>query len=267
VKRLAVIGGAAAILNLALISPALAAAPSNDTYAGRTIIGSVPFSDTVDTTEATVGALDANMNAECGAPATDASVWYQMTPASDTTLLVDVSASSYSAGVIVATGSTAAFSVVTCGPDAVAFFAESGVRYTILAFDDQLDGAGNGGTLEITVDTAPPPPAVDITVDEVAHFNATTGSATVTGTVTCIGEAFDTFIEVDMRQRVGRLIISGFGGTGFSCDGTTQDWSVEVFPDNGLFKGGQTATVTFGVACGQLDCGVDVEVATIKLRH
>lgn len=266
-KRLAVLGGAAAILNLALIAPVLAAAPSNDTYAGRTMIGSLPFSDSLDTTEATTDADDAEMNVEeCGAPATDASVWYELTAASDSTLIVDVGASSYSAGLIVATGSPGSFSFVTCGPGAVVFSAVSGETYAILAFDDQLDGSGNGGDLEITVDTAPPPPTVDVTVNPVAHFDKTTGSATVSGTVTCLGEAFDTFIEVDLRQRVGRFFVTGFGGTGFTCDGTTQDWSVEVFPDNGLFKGGQAASVTFAVACGVLDCGFDEEDATIKLR-
>jgi hypothetical protein len=42
---------------------------------------------------------------------------------------------------------------------------------------------------------------------------------------------------------------------------------VEVFPDNGLFKGGRAATVTFAVACGFTDCGEDVEERTIKLRR
>lgn len=267
-KRLATLGGVAAILNLALISPVFAAAPSNNSYAGRTVIASIPFSDTVDTTEATTGGNDGKMNTdECGAPATDASVWYELTAAADETLIIDVSASDYSAGIIVAVGNPVdGFSLVTCGPGAVVFFAGAGETYTILAFDDQLDGAGNGGTLEFLVDTAPPPPTVDVTVDPVAHFDSSTGSATVSGTVTCVGEAFDTFIEVDLRQRVGRLFITGSGFTGFSCDGTTQAWSVEVFPDNGLFKGGHSASVTFGIACGQLDCGVDFQEAIIKLR-
>jgi hypothetical protein len=268
VKRFAVLGGVAAILNLVFVTTALGAAPSNDGYAGRTVIGSLPFSDTVDTSMASTGGNDPKMNVEeCGAPATDASVWYQHTAATDSALIVDVSASSYSAGVIVATGNpVAGFSFVTCGPGAVVFFAAAGETYTILAFDDQIDGGGNGGTLEITVDTAPPPPTLDITVDPVGQFN-NDGSATVSGTVTCIGEAFDTFIEVDLRQRVGRLFISGFGSTSFSCDGTTQAWSVDVFADNGLFKGGRTASVTFGAACGALDCGADFEEATIKLRR
>jgi hypothetical protein len=267
VKRLAMVGGIAAVLNLALITPALAAVPSNDTYAGRTVIGSLPFSDSVDTTEATTDADDAEANVtDCGAPATDASVWYELTAAADATLVVDVSASTYTAGVIVATGSPGTFSFVTCGPDAVILDVTAGETYAIMAFDDQLDGSGNGGSLEITVDTAPPPPEIDATVDPVGHFHAD-GSATVTGTVTCSGDAFDAFIEVDLRQRVGRFFVSGFGETGFSCDGTTQDWAVDVFPDNGLFKGGHVASVTFAVACGLIDCGVDVEEATIRLRR
>jgi hypothetical protein len=269
VKRLAILVGLTAILNLALISPVLAAAPSNDTYDGRIAIAALPFSDSVDTTEATTDPDDVEMNNPevCGAPATDASVWYSLTSASDAFLIVDVSASSYTAGLIVATGSPGSFSFVTCGPNAVAFQALAGETYTILAFDDQGDGGGNGGTLEITVDTAPPPPTVDVTVDGTGHFDAQSGSATITGTVTCSGVADFSFIDVQLRQTVGRFVVSGFGSTDFSCDGTAQSWSVEVFPDNGLFKGGRAVAVTFAVACGVIDCGQDFEEQIVRLRR
>jgi hypothetical protein len=268
VKRLAILVGLTAILNLALISPVLAAAPANDTYDGAIAIVAVPFSDSVDTTEATTDANDVEMNPEeCGAPATDASVWYQLTLASDAFLIVDVSASSYTAGLIVATGSPGGFSFVTCGPSAVVFEALAGETYTILAFDDQQDGGGNGGTLEITVDTAPPPPEVDVTVDGTGHFDAQSGSATITGTVTCSGVADFSFIDVELRQTVGRFVVSGFGSTDFTCDGTTQAWSVEIFPDSGLFKGGRAVAVTFAVACGAIDCGEDFEEQIVRLRR
>jgi hypothetical protein len=266
-KRVAILVGLAVILNLALISPVLAAPPGNDTYAGAIPIGLVPFTDSVDTTEATTDADDAELNLQCGAPATDASVWYQLTLASDAFLLVDVSASSYSAGVIIATGSPGSFSVVDCGPGAVPLAADAGVTYTILAFDDQEDGSGNGGTLEIVVDTAPPPPEIDVTVDPIGQFDAQTGSATVTGTVTCTGESEFAFIDVQLRQTVGRFVISGFGSIDITCDGTTQSWSVEVFPDNGLFKGGRAVAVTFALACGAFDCGEDFEEQTVRLRR
>ena len=52
------------------------------------------------------------------------------------------------------------------------------------------------------------------------------------------------------------IFINGFGFIeGFTCDGTVQPWSAEVFGDNGIFKGGKALTVTFAFACGQFFCG------------
>ncbi|HEX2772602.1 MAG TPA: hypothetical protein VHN18_09265, partial [Micromonosporaceae bacterium] len=161
----------AAGLVLVGAGPANAAAPTNDTFGGAIAIGSVPFSTTVDTTEATTDTDDVNANQECGAPNTDASMGYSITPATDSGYVVDVIKSSYFAGVIVVTGTPGAFHLVTCGPDAVVFAATAGTTYYILAFDDQFDGGGNGGTLVMNVDVAPPPPTVDVTVDPRAGFN------------------------------------------------------------------------------------------------
>jgi len=264
-KRLAALVGLLFIVGLAAAGPVLAAAPSNDTYAGRQVI-SVGFSDTVDTTQATTDSDDVDINAGCGAPATDASVWYSLTPSADMGIVVDVSASNYSAGVIVATGSPGSFSVENCAPGAVAFSASSGVTYTILVFDDQQDGSGNGGTLAINVAEAPPPPEVALTVDPRGTFNSKTGSATIRGTVTCTGAADFSFIDVMVRQKVGRLFIDGEGFIeGFACDGTTQGWSAEVFPFNGIFKGGSTVTVTFATACGVFECGEGFDQSVVRL--
>jgi hypothetical protein len=264
-KRLAIPSGLVFMLTFALTAPVLAAAPANDTYPG-TIIGS-PFSETLDTTEATSDADDADINATCGAPATDASVWYQFTATSDMAIVVDVSQSDYSAGVIVATGVPGNFEVIACGPGLVGFGATAGVTYTILAFDDQDDGGGNGGTLVISVGEAPPPPEIDVTVDPVGTFDPHTGSATISGTVVCSSDAEFAFIDVELRQDVGRFVISGFGSVDVVCDGTSQSWSVEVFGDNGLFKGGHAVAVTFALACGALDCGTDFDEQTVKLRR
>jgi hypothetical protein len=265
-KRLAIVVSSVAIFSLMFASPVLAAPPpGNDDYDDRTVIGALPFSESVDTTNADTDANDEELNAQCGAPATDASVWYELTATSDGAVQIDVSASDYSAGVIVAMGSPGNFFVLTCAQGFVAFGTVTGETYTILAFDDQLDGAGNGGTLEILVDVAPPPPAVDLTVDPTGTFNAQTGSATITGTVTCTGQVDFAFIDIELRQRVGRFVVSGFGSTDFTCDGTTQSWSVEVFGFNGQFKGGQAVAVTSAIACG-FDCGFDFEEATVRLR-
>lgn len=267
-KRLAVLISLITLFSLAFAAPTLAAAPSNDTYAGRTVISTLPFTDTVDTTDATTDADDVDINNSfCGAPATDASVWYELTATADGLLLVDVSASSYPAGVFVGTGSPGNFSPEACAPGAAVFFAVNGQTYTILAFDDGTDGSGNGGTLEITIDEAPPPPTVDVTIDPVGSFNKHTGSATISGTVTCTGDPDFTYIEVQLTQKVGRFTISGFGFVdGFVCDGTTQPWSAEVLGSSGLFKGGRAVAVTVAVACGAFSCGEDFEEARVMLR-
>jgi len=266
VRRAAV---SALVLTTAVITtgaPAFAAAPSNDTYAGRQAV-SIGFSDTVDTTEATTDADDAAMNETCGAPATDASVWYEFTSASDVGVAVDVSDSSYSAGVLVATGNpTDGFEIVACAPGATGWLAEAGVTYAVLAIDDQLDGGGNGGTLAINVSEIPPPPEIDVTVNRTGSFNSKTGAATITGTVTCVGDADFAGIETEVRQNVGRFTIVGFGFTEVTCDGATRPWSLEVIPDNGKFSGGKAVTVTLAFACGVFDCGVDFEERIVQLR-
>ena len=265
-KRVAFLISIVALLSLGMAAPVLAAVPGNDTYAGRTVIGSAPFGESVDTTEATSDADDAEANAQCGAPATEASVWYELTAASDGGLVVDVSTSTYPAGVTIVTGSSGSFELVTCGPFAVAFGAAAGQTYAILVFDFEA-GASNGGTLNITVDELPPPPVVDVTVDPVGHFNPRTGSATITGNVACTGAAEFAFIQVQLRQTVGRFTITGFGFNEFLCDGTTQPWSVEVFADNGLFRGGRAVSVTFAQACTVFGCGEDFEERIVMLRR
>lgn len=268
-KRPMVLISLVALSSLAFAAPALAAAPGNDTYPDRILVGSLPFSDSVDTTEATTDADDAEANAACGAPATDASVWYELTADTDGYVLVDVSASDYSAGVIVATGSPGSLITEACGPGGTYFYAVSGQAYAILAFDDQNDGVGNGGTLEITIDLLPPPPAVALTVDPIGRFNKVTGSATISGTLSCTGEAFWASVEVQLTQNVGRFSITGWGYVSFdgvTCDGTTQPWAVEVFGSNGKFKGGRTASVAIAYACGGFDCGYAFKEQTVKLR-
>lgn len=266
-KRLAILTSLLMIVSLAIAAPVLAAAPLNDVYSGREVI-SVGFTASVDTTEATTDADDVEMNAACGAPAMDASVWYELTATADAFIGVDVSGSTYSAGVFVATGSPGSFSVVACGPGATAFEAVTGEVYAILAIDDQFDGGGNGGTLEIQVAELPPPPEVDVTVNPVGRFNSRTGSATISGTVTCTGGPAEfSFIFVQVRQVVGRFAIEGYGFIeGFVCDGSVQPWSAEVFGFNGTFKGGKAVTVTFAFACGTFLCGIDFEERVVQLK-
>ena len=258
----------AAVLGLVLVgaSPrAHAAAPGNDTYGGRTVVSGIPFTDTLDTTEATSDADDADLNATCGAPATDASIWYEITPSTSAGMVVDVSQSSYSAGAIVATGAPGNWALERCAPGGVGWNAVAGTTYTILVFDDQLDGAGNGGNTVVNIDVIPPPPSIDITVNPTAKFTST-GSAIVSGTVTCDSTAEFAELDTFLTQQVGRVKINGSGFTDLTCDGTSRPWSAEVVADNGVFKGGKAASVSFAFACGVFECGFDFEEHTVQLK-
>jgi hypothetical protein len=267
IRRLGVVAVIAALAVFAA-APAYAAPPSNDTFAGATSIGALPFTTTQDTTEATTDADDQEANAQCGAPALDASVWYSITAAADGYLAADVSRSNYSAGVLVVTGAPGGFSVVACAPGAVAFPVTAGTTYHLLVIDDQSDGGGNGGTLVLSVDEAPPPPQVDVTVNPTARFDAQTGSATVSGTISCVGQVEFTFVEVTLQQRVGRGVVYGSSVMEVQCDGTVRPWSVEVFPALGRkFAGGKAAAVTFAVSCGRFFCGFDYEERIVKLSR
>jgi len=268
-KRVAFLTSIVVLLSLSLAAPVLAAAPpGNDAYADRDLIGSLPFSASVDTTAAATDADDVEANASCGAPTTDASVWYEFVATADGLVLVDVSASDYSAGVIVVSGSPGSFTFETCGAPVVGFFGSTGVTYAILAFDYQGDGGGNGGMLEITVEAAPPPPEVDLTVDPTGSFNSRTGSATIRGTVTCKGgdEFGKNGIDVQLSQMVGRFKFTAQGGAEFACDGTTQPWAVEVLSSNGKFAGGKAAVVAHALACNISGCGEDFTERVVTLR-
>jgi hypothetical protein len=265
-KRMAIPSSAVLLFTFMFATPVLAAPPSNDDFSGATVIPGLPYNETLNTSEATTDPSDAELNTECEAPALDASVWYEFTPSADIFVLVDVSESDYSAGVFVATGSPGAFGPVeACGPGLVGFTATGGTTYVLMIIDDQLDGGGDGGTLELSVTEAPPPPDIDITVDPVGTFDSRTGSVTLTGTVTCTEGAF-AFIDVSLTQRVGRFTIRGFGFVEVLCDGTSQPWTIEVFGETGLFKGGQAVAVAFGQAC-DFDCGFTEETSTVRLRR
>ena len=133
-------------------APALAAPPGNDTFSGAEVIAAVPFTTTQDTTEATTDADDDELNATCGAPAMDASVWFAFTAADDNAYLADASQSDYSTGVFVATGSPGSFEVLACGPVGAAWQATAGETYYWLeaddnkVSDDERDEDGDGLT-------------------------------------------------------------------------------------------------------------------------
>jgi hypothetical protein len=268
-KRAALFITVLALASLGLAGPVLAAEPDNDTYTGRVSIGSIPWEATIDTTEATTAAVDDELDQQCDAPATDASVWYEHQAASDGALLFETLEADYSVGIFVATGAPGSLSLVTCGAFNVSFPTVAGETYSIVVFDFQEDGFGNGGVASLRLRELPPPPELEFTISPTGSFNAVTGSATIRGTVTCTGgdEYSKSFIDVQATQVVGRFRLNGYGGTTFTCDGSEQQWAAEVFSDQGKFGGGKASVRAFGFVCTESGCDEQEVTATVTLRR
>jgi hypothetical protein len=277
-KRLTVLISILALSSLAFAAPVLAAAPGNDDASAPTVIGGLPYTQDppLDTTEATADSDDP----DCFG-GTNASVWYAFTTGADpVTMLADTFGSDYETTITVVSGSPAG-EIVACGFSGVQFPAEASTAYyfmiaACLNISGEIgiaaigcDPAATGGSLVFSLNEAPPPPQVELAVNPVGGFNRITGSATISGTVLCVGDAAYTEIYVELTQTVGRFTILGAADLypdAFVCDGTPHVWSAEVFGITGQFKGGRAAAAVYAVACGEFDCGFDEVQQSVRLR-
>ena len=263
--RLAAAAAVGVLGTATVAAPSWGAAPSNDEPTGAT---AVHVGDHVnqDTTQATTTAADAADNANCGAPATDASVWYTYTAATDGGVILDASSSSFSAGFMVFEGAPAASSEMTCGPGTIEFDAAAGSTYTVMVFDDQTDGnPAAGGNLALDVVAAPPAPTADATVNPRAQVDKS-GTAWVTGSYSCTN-ADNIELDGELHQSVGRTTINGYG---FSydentCDGSSHPFTMPISGENGKFAGGKAASIVFSYACGSYDCSFGYNEQRIQL--
>lgn len=243
--------------------PALAAdAPANDTWQGAVPL-TLGDTVTLDTTSATTDAVDAEANGYCGAPFTNASVWYTYTPDQDGLFVADMSESSYTGGFMVFEGTPSSDTLVNCAADSVGVSGTAGTTYYLVAFSDTQT---NGGTLVLSLRQGPPSPTIDVSVDPVARVTKD-GSARVTGTFTCTN-AEDAYVEVYLTQTVGRFKINGGSDSGFGgvCDGQPQPLDVLVTPYDGTFAGGKAVASVWAQAIGQYEDAEYVADQAIRLR-
>ncbi|GGN03535.1 hypothetical protein GCM10009721_33560 [Terrabacter tumescens] len=264
--RLLVALAAAALLG-PLGATTASAAPTNDTSAGATAVTSLPTTVTQDTSTATTDALDATLNEQCGAPATNGSVWFTYTDPTGDGLLVDLAQSDFTAGVMIVQGDpTAGGFLVACGPEAVAVRGEAGTTYYVMAFSDTPERIG--GTLVASFEPLPPAPVSTLTVDPRATAYKD-GSLKLTGSYSCSNaNGFFSDIEGQVVQRVGRVKIAGFFFTSpLECDGAVHPWEAFAFSDNGLFAGGKAANVSIVFACGDFDCATTAVEQSVQVSR
>jgi hypothetical protein len=228
---------------------ASAAPPANDEFPGAT---AVHLGDRIeqDTTQATTNAGDDTLNANCGAPATNASVWYKYSPSVRHKVALDTTASDYSTGLMVFDGIPTADGLVTCGPGAVGLRAHAGHTYYIMAFSDT---AVPGGNLVMTVQNAPTPRVhVALAKHGLAYHGG--GAAQIHGTYKCKhGEGFAELAS-HLLQRAGRLKIQSDSFVSISCDGRRHHWSTRMVSPVGTYAQGRAVAKVRIIACGLIEC-------------
>jgi hypothetical protein len=257
---------AVATLGIAVTAePAYAAVPANDTIQTATEITTVPFTDTVDTTEATTDAFETSLNADCGAPAVEHGVWYHATITQSGTYTADTSQSDYGTGIMVLAGPANAPTFLTCGPRAVTGPLTAGQDVFLLVFGDGTTTA-TSGTMVLTVEPAAPAPTVNLTVAPRGSFGRD-GSVTIHGTISCTGDGRLADVSGQMSQRVGRALFFGLFDTqpAVVCDGTPQPWTGTASPQNGLFRGGHLNVDVSALVCDG-SCGSAEVTATVQLK-
>src|SRR3954452_12572824 len=190
-------------------APALAAAPPpNDDFDAATVISSLPFSDGIDTSQATTAADDPYCAGN------GASVWYRFTPTQDVDVQADTFGSSYDTTLSAFTGSRGSLTPVACNDDSgslqskISFTALAGTTYYIMA---AAYGSGSGGQLSIsTKPVAPPGPECD---GEEATIIGTPGNDRLNGTA-----GRDVIVGLG-----GDDTINGLGGDDVICGGDGPD--------------------------------------------
>lgn len=233
-------------------APASAAPPGNDEPQGAVVLH---LGDQVmqDTSEATTNTQDDALNANCGAPATTASVWYTYSPDVDRMVVLDMTASNYDGGMLVFAGTPTADSLVTCGAGKVALLAQAGETYNIMVVSDP---DVNGGHLVLSLENAPPPPRVHVSVARrgVAFRG---GAARLHGTYFCAHGEF-TGLSGTLLQRAGRLKIQAeFFREEIRCDGRRHHWSARLVSPVGTYARGQALANVSINTCGIIACRQD----------
>lgn len=224
--------------------------PPNDDYAHATVVGTLPFSETLDTRGATPAADDPAVCIRDAGPVS--TVWYAYTPAEDTRVTVDTTGSDYFnliSGISRFSGPPPSFGLLNCGSYRLTFTAYGGRTYYLMIGSPF---GIPGGRLVLSI-TGRPPLSIQSSVAADGLIDPRTGAALIHGSVTCSRPAQ---ITVYGRMEQGPASVAGDFEVDVTCDGTAA-WSARVTPDatvhrRGRFTGGR-ASVSFLAVGAALD--------------
>jgi hypothetical protein len=273
--RLGVALAAALVCVLAVAAPASAAPPTNDDIGSPRIVGSLPYTDgPYDTTEATTGPTDPAFCFSPEAGPDRATVWYSFTPAESGSFQADTFGSDFDTTLQVGTANAAGgIDVIACNDDAgtlqsaIRWNASANTTYLIVAgtcCGSEGDTEGGGGSLVLHVDVGAPPLSLDFAVTGGSFHKD--GTATIRGTIACSSPAENVLVEFQVSQRVGRLIIRGWGYAFLpSCVPEGTVWEGTARGD-GIFAGGPAEVSAYAFVCS-FECVDTFADVTVRLRH
>jgi hypothetical protein len=261
IRRLTVF---AAVISLAALngSPVLAAAPPNDDIGSPIVIGAIPFSTTIDTSEATSdGTTDPGycFGPELGSdPAT---VWFRYTATAMGPLGATTFGSDYDTTLYIGTLNAAGgFEQIACGDDsrtlqsAIRFDATAGTTY-LFAVGASPFGGGNGGSLTFNLDVGPPAQVVDVTLDPDGRLVDKT--VVFRGTASCTAPTtFQSAVVVELDQGEGRKAADYIGFADITdCPGTDIPFEIVLEQQAGKVKAGDVTLQVIFAACNDFECG------------
>ena len=224
---------------LTFSAEALPPPPVNDDFDAATVVGALPFSDSLDTRGAIAEREDPGL---CGDGPQVPNVWYAYTPAQDLRVTVDRTGSNYFATISAFSGAAGSLVPVGCDRARLSFTAHAGQTYHVMIAGSL---SAFGSLLQVSFTGAP---ALDIgvSVDPDGVFDPRSGTAAIHGTARCSRPAR---IVVSGALQQDRDRVQGDFEAIVACTGVTA-WRAEVVADPG---GGRHGRFTGGPAAAAFD--------------
>jgi hypothetical protein len=272
--------GAIATVILTVLTPAFlttgafALPPSNDDFGSATVISSLPFSDSLNTAEATRAGDDP----DCAA--SSHTVWYTFTPDKDITVQANTFGSDYDTILCLYTGSQGSLDNPATNDDAsfdtkqsqISFDATAGQTYFFMVGSPY---GGPGGNLVFNIDEGSPPPPpprefnMEVSINPIADVQPRTGLVTIGGTIDC-SEPASISISGEVVQISGQRTVKGSFSQSVVCgpavEGQPGPWFASLQGQNGAFVAGRASVNVFAEGCGISDCDQDQDSRTVRLQ-
>jgi hypothetical protein len=218
--------------------------PSNDDFNNAIQISSIPYSISYDVTNATTAPDDPSCFGN------NQTVWFSYTPSTNLRLEANTFGSNYDTTLSVYSGIRGALTQIACNDDSngtvqsrVRFDATAGTTYYFMV--SSLYPV-NPASLTFNLLQAPPPFSFVPSIEQFGSVRPSTGTATISGTVTCNQPAY-VYISGELKEVHAGTPIDGNFFTAVACDGATP-WSVTVQTQSSLFHGRSALLYTGGKA-------------------